>query len=101
MQSSVVASVNPDGTVNLIEGSTDIGGSRASLAMQLAETLGIGYDEVKPSVVDTDSIGHNDVTGGSRTTHASGEAVYEAGLDIQRQMVSRAASLWACEESDV
>ena len=41
LQSSVVVAVNPDGTVNLIEGSTDIGGTRASLAMQLAETLGI------------------------------------------------------------
>jgi xanthine dehydrogenase molybdenum-binding subunit len=30
----------PDGTVNLIEGSTDIGGSRAAIAMQLAETPG-------------------------------------------------------------
>jgi xanthine dehydrogenase molybdenum-binding subunit len=101
MQSSVIASVNPDGTINLIEGSTDIGGSRASLAMQLAETLGITYDEVRPIVVDTDSIGHNDVTGGSRTTHASGEAVYKAGLDIQQQMITRAASLWACDESDI
>ena len=74
MQSSVVASVNPDGTVNLIEGSTDIGGTRAALAMQLAETLGIPYDAVRPTVVDTDSVGHNDVTGGSRTAYASGQA---------------------------
>ena len=101
MQSSVVASVNPDGTVNLIEGSTDIGGTRASLAMQLAETLGIEYDSVRPTVVDTDSVGHNDVTGGSRTAYASGQAVYEAGLDIQQQMVARAAQLWECEAEDV
>ncbi len=101
MQSSVVASVNPDGTVNLIEGSTDIGGTRASLAMQLAETLGIPYDSVRPTVVDTDSVGHNDVTGGSRTAYASGQAVYEAGLDIQQQMVARAAQLWECEPEDV
>ena len=101
MQSSVVASVNPDGTVNLIEGSTDIGGTRAALAMQLAETLGIPYDAVRPTVVDTDSVGHNDVTGGSRTAYASGQAVYEAGLDIQRQMTERAAGLWECEAADV
>ena len=101
MQSSVVASVNPDGTVNLIEGSTDIGGTRAALAMQLAETLGIPYDAVRPTVVDTDSVGHNDVTGGSRTAYASGQAVYEAGLDIRRQMTERAAGLWECEPADV
>ncbi len=101
MQSSVVAAVNPDGTVNLIEGSTDIGGTRASLAMQLAETLGIGYEAVRPSVADTDSIGHNDVTGGSRVTFATGMAVFEAGMDIRRQMTARAAKLWGCSEDDV
>ncbi|MGD9932975.1 MAG: xanthine dehydrogenase family protein molybdopterin-binding subunit [Dehalococcoidia bacterium] len=93
LQSSVVVSVNPDGTINLVEGSTDIGGTRASLTMQLAETLGVGYDDIHATVVDTDSVGHNDVTGGSRTTFASGLAVHEAGLDIQRQMIQRASAL--------
>ena len=40
-ETSVSASVNADGRVNLVVGSADIGGTRASLAMQLAETLGI------------------------------------------------------------
>ncbi len=101
LQSSVAVSVNPDGTVNLIEGSTDIGGTRASLAMQCAETLGIPYELVKPTVVDTDSIGHNDVTGGSRTTFASGMVTHEAALDVLRQMKSRAASLWQVTDEDV
>jgi CO/xanthine dehydrogenase Mo-binding subunit len=43
-QSSVVINVNADGTVSLVEGSTDIGGTRASIAMQAAETLGIPYE---------------------------------------------------------
>ena len=63
--SSVNITVNPDGTVNLIEGSVDIGGSRASIAQQAAETLGIPYAAVKPTVVDTDSIGYTMVTGGA------------------------------------
>jgi len=101
MQSSVVVAVNPDGTVNLVEGSTDIGGTRASLAMQLAETLAIPYEAIRPIVADTDSIGHNDVTGGSRTTFASGMAVYEAGKDVIREMSSRAAKLWSVGPDDV
>jgi CO/xanthine dehydrogenase Mo-binding subunit len=101
MQSSVVANVNSDGTINLVEGSTDIGGTRASLAMQLAETLSVPFEQVKPTVVDTDSIGHNDVTGGSRTTFASGLACFEAGMDIRRQMIARAAKLWGVPEEDV
>ena len=64
-KSSVSASVNPDGRVNLLEGSTDIGGSRAAIAMQLAETLGISAEDINPRVVDTDSVGYNDGTGGS------------------------------------
>jgi CO/xanthine dehydrogenase Mo-binding subunit len=61
----------------------------------------VDYETIRPSVVDTDSIGHNDVTGGSRTTFASGLAVYEAGMDIRRQMVARAAKLWGVAEEDV
>ncbi len=65
--------VNTDGTVSLIEGSTDIGGSRTSLSQQAAEVLGIPVTDIHPSVVDTDSIGFTGVTGGSRTTFATGQ----------------------------
>ncbi|MEX2237869.1 MAG: xanthine dehydrogenase family protein molybdopterin-binding subunit [Dehalococcoidia bacterium] len=101
MRSSVTVSINPDGTVNLIEGSTDIGGTRTSLAMQLAETLGITAEDVKPTVVDTDSVGYNDVTGGSRVTFASGMAVYEAGMDMRRQLIARAAELMGAEAEEL
>ncbi len=101
LKSSVTANVNADGTVNLIEGSTDIGGSRASIAMQLAETLGITAEEVYPQVGDTDTAGYTDVTGGSRVTFATGLAAYEAGLDIQRQMKTLAAKIWKCDAADV
>lgn len=74
--------VNRDGTVSLVEGSTDIGGSRASIAMQLAETLGIPYTDVHPQVVGTTGAGYNDITAGSRTTFGTGWAVYELGEEI-------------------
>jgi xanthine dehydrogenase molybdenum-binding subunit len=101
LKSSCSANVNTDGTVSLIEGSTDIGGTRTSIAMQLAETLGIRAEDVKPAVVDTDSVGYTDVTGGSRTTYATGIAAVETAKDIQRQMVARAAQQWKLGESDV
>jgi CO/xanthine dehydrogenase Mo-binding subunit len=93
-QSSVVINVNSDGTVSLVEGSTDIGGTRASIAMQAAETLGIPYEDVRPSVVGTDGVGYTDVTGGSRTTFATGYAAYEAARDVIRQMKERLAQRW-------
>ena len=101
LKSSVSATVNDDGTVNLSEGSTDIGGTRTSIAMQLAETLGIASEDVRPQVVDTDSVGYTDVTGGSRTTFATGLAAYKLGLDLQDQMTKRAAILWDCSPADV
>ena len=101
LKSSVVASVNSDGTVNLTEGSTDIGGTRTSIAMQMAEVLGLESDDINPRVVDTDNIGYTDVTGGSRTTFATGMAAYEAGRDLQRQMTVRAADLWECKPEDI
>ncbi|GAA4439596.1 xanthine dehydrogenase family protein molybdopterin-binding subunit [Bremerella cremea] len=101
LKSSVTATVNHDGTVNLLEGSTDIGGTRTSIAMQLAETLGISAEAVHPKVVDTDSVGYTDVTGGSRTTFATGLAAYEVGLDLRKQLCQRAAILWECDPSEV
>jgi CO/xanthine dehydrogenase Mo-binding subunit len=94
LQSSCTISVNSDGSVVLVEGSTDIGGTRTSIAMQAAEVLGIPAESVQPSVADTDSIGYTAVTGGSRTTFATGFAAYEAANDVMRQMKERAARLW-------
>ena len=99
--SSVNITVNPDGTVNLIEGSVDIGGSRASIAQQAAETLGIAYEDIKPQVVDTDSIGYTMVTGGSRTTFATGWAAILAAEDVKSQMTARAASIWDVPAEEV
>jgi CO/xanthine dehydrogenase Mo-binding subunit len=101
LRSSVNVSVQPDGTVNLVEGNTDIGGTRASLAMQLAETLGIDYTDVKPMVVDTDAIGYNDVTAGSRTTYGTGMAVNKAGLNLIEEMKKLLAPAWQVELGDI
>ena len=101
LRSSVSATVNVDGTVALVEGSPDIGGTRASIAMQLAETLGIAAEDVNPTVADTDSVGYTDVTGGSRVTFSTGIAAVKAARDIQRQLVQRAALVWDVDPGDV
>ena len=101
LKSSVIISVNRDGTVKLIEGSTDIGGTRASIAMQAAEVLGIPAEDVRPSVVDTESVGYTDVTGGSRVTYATGYAAYNAAQDTIKEMCKRVAKLWDIQEDYV
>ena len=96
-QSSCAISVNPDGTVALVEGSTDIGGTRTSVSMQAAEVLGLKVQDVQPTVVDTDSVGYTDLTGGSRVTHSTGMAAIQAAEDIKQQMIERVAKLWDTE----
>ena len=93
-QSSVNINVNKDGAISLIEGSTDIGGTRTTIAMQAAEALGIPVEDVHPSVVDTDSVGYTLGTGGSRVTFATGWAAYLAAEDVKKTAIERAASIW-------
>jgi len=100
-KSSASASVNNDGSVNLMEGSVDIGGSRTSLAMQLAETLGIAAEDVRPFVADTNEVGYTEGTYGSRTTFATGWAVIETGKALIEKLKERAAILWEVEKDTV
>lgn len=100
-QSSATVSINADGTANVVTGSPDIGGSRASCAMIAAEVLGLKAEEVNPVVADTDSIGHTDVTGGSRVTFATGYAVYDAAQSAVKTLKERAATLWKVKPENV
>jgi xanthine dehydrogenase molybdenum-binding subunit len=101
LQSSATVNIHTDGSVSVVTGSVDIGGSRAVMAMIAAEVLGLDVNEVRPLVGDTDSIGHTDVTGGSRVTVATGLAVYRAAHDALRQLKERAAKLWEKKSEEV
>ena len=101
MESSCSIAVNGDGTISLVEGSTDIGGTRVVIAMHAAEVLGIPAEDVHPSVGDTDSVGYTMLTGGSRTAFATGWAAYECAQDIKKQMIGRAASIWDVSAEDL
>lgn len=100
-ETSSSASVNADGDINLVLGSVDIGGTRASLAMQLAETLGLSAQDIHPRIVNTDSVGFTGNTGGSRTTFAGGWAAHDLAELIKQKMVERAAKIWECDASAV
>ena len=101
MQSSAEVRIAEDGMVTVMEGSPDIGGSRAGMALMAAETLGVPYEQVKAHVGDTESTGFCNVTGGSRTTFATGMAVVQACEDIIAQCKQRAALTWDLDEEQV
>ena len=93
--------IGVDGTVSLAVGTVDVGGSRASLSLIAAEELGIPYERVKCNVADTTSLGHNDMTEGSRGTFSSGMATIFAARDAVRVLRERAARTWEIDVEEV
>jgi CO/xanthine dehydrogenase Mo-binding subunit len=62
--------------------------------MQAAEVLELPLEKINSSMVDTDSIGFANDSGGSRTTMATGIAAIEAARDAIGQMRQEAAKIW-------
>jgi CO/xanthine dehydrogenase Mo-binding subunit len=93
--------VSDDGTVTLIEGNPDIGGSRASMAAMVAEELGIDYASVRPIIGDTSSVGFSHLTAGSRVTFATGMACVQAARNAIKVASDRAAKIWGVSEDEV
>ena len=99
--SGATIAVNADGTVTIATGSPDIGGSRASMAIMAAETLGIDYDKVQSLVSHTEAVPFCHVTGGSRVTFATGLAVIDACNKVIADMCARAALIWEVDAEGV
>jgi CO/xanthine dehydrogenase Mo-binding subunit len=93
-ESSAQVHVNEDGSITAATGSPDIGGSRASIGMMVAEVLGVPAAKVRTIVADTASIGFTHVTGGSRVTFATGMAATQAAEKVVDDLKRRAAQIW-------
>ena len=93
-QTSLILSLNEDGTISVSMGTPDIGGLRASVSMMVAETLGVDYARIATTVGDTAQLGYNFITGGSRATYASGMAAVDAAKQVIAQACERAAKIW-------
>ncbi len=93
-ESSAQMSINEDGSVVVMTGHPDIGGSRASTANIAAELLGIDHSKVQVLIGDTSSIGFSNLTGGSRVTFASAMVVTQAAEQVITQLRQRAAKIW-------
>ncbi|MFT7594714.1 MAG: CO/xanthine dehydrogenase Mo-binding subunit [Paracoccaceae bacterium] len=100
-ETSVSLALSMDGSVQLMVGTPDIGGSRASMALMAAEELGIPYENIRTTIADTASLGYNEVSHGSRVTYASGLATIEAARDTIKKLCARAAAKWGIDEDAV
>ncbi len=101
METSVSMALSEDGSVQVMVGTPDIGGSRASMALMAAEELGIPYENVRVTVADTASLGFNEQIHGSRVTYASGLATIKASRDAIKKLCARAAAKWGIEPEAV
>jgi len=100
-QTCVDVNIAADGTVTVAQGTIDVGGSRASIAMAVAEELGISYENVRSIVADTSSLGHNDMTDGSRGTFSSSMAAIFASRNAVKVLRERAAKMWEISIGEV
>ena len=91
----------PDGTVTISLGTADVAGSRMSMSMMAAEEFGIPVDRVRSTLADTNSLGYNRVTAGSRTTFSSGMIVVDSARKIIAELCRRAAKIWNVPEEAV
>ena len=99
--STAAVSITEDGSVLVTTGSPDIGGSRAAMAIMAAETLQVAYEQVRVNIADTSSIGYSMLTGGSRTTYATGMAVIQACDALIASMRERVAAMWSVDASAI
>ncbi len=100
-ETTVSLVLNEDGTLGLTAGTPDIGGLRASLCMMASEELKVPLEKIRVQIGDTNQLGYNFLTGGSRSTFSSGMATVEAARDIKREAIKRAAKLWELPEEAV
>lgn len=100
-ETSTSMNLAPDGTVTIITGTADVAGSRISIAMMAAEELGIDVDKVRITMADTNSLGFNRVTAGSRTTYSVGMTVVDNARHCIDELCRRAAQIWDVPEDAV
>ena len=100
-ESSAQVNVNEDGTVVVVTGHPDVGGSRASMVNIVAEMLGIDYRQVQALIGDTSVIGFSALTGGSRVTFAAGLVVTRATERVILTLRERAAKIWKIDPEAV
>ena len=93
-ESSAQVYINEDGTVVVVTGHPDIGGSRAAIANICAELLGIDYRRVSVLIGDTATVGFSNLTGGSRVLFASAMVVTQSTDKIIATLRERAAKIW-------
>jgi CO/xanthine dehydrogenase Mo-binding subunit len=91
--------LNGDGTASIISASNEIGGGERTMMKLIAvEALGLPWESVNITpYIDTDLTTDTGGSGGSRQTDSGGWGVYDAALDVRRQLFAAAATKAAAD----
>jgi xanthine dehydrogenase YagR molybdenum-binding subunit len=85
--------INPDGTVEVITGTHDIGtGTKTALSQIAAEELGVPIESVRLQLGDTQKGPFAPASWGSMTTPSMGPAVRGAAADARQQLLEIASA---------
>jgi CO/xanthine dehydrogenase Mo-binding subunit len=91
--SQVVIKMRPDGSVDVLIGSVDIGqGARTIVRQIAAQELGVPIEKVNVTAVDSDSSPLDTGTFASRVTHQTGNATLEAARETRQVLFEVAAA---------
>ena len=90
--SQAIVKMQPDGSVDVLIGTVDIGQGIRSVVRQIAaQELGVPIDKVNVTLVDTDSSPLDTGTFASRATHQTGNAVLRAAREAREVLFEVAA----------
>jgi CO/xanthine dehydrogenase Mo-binding subunit len=99
---TAVVRVQPDGSVTVMAGSTEIGQGSATVLPQIAAAeMGVPLERVRLVQSDTGAVAYDRSTGASRTTTLMGLAIMRAAADARRQLVEWAGEVLAAEDDIV
>ncbi|HWP56281.1 MAG TPA: xanthine dehydrogenase family protein molybdopterin-binding subunit [Candidatus Acidoferrales bacterium] len=94
--------LQPDGSVAVFAGSTEMGqGVRTVLSQIVAEELRLPVESVKVVRADTTVTPYDNSTGSSRSTTLMGTAVQNAARDLKKQLLAIAAAAFKTKPSAV
>jgi CO/xanthine dehydrogenase Mo-binding subunit len=100
--SQAFVKMRPDGSVDVLIGTVDIGQGIRSVARQIAaEELGVSLDRVNVTTVDSDTSPLDTGTFASRATHQTGNAVLAAAREAREVLFEVAAGQLGVEPDEL
>ncbi len=100
--SSILIKANTDGTVIIFSGASEIGqGSDTVLCQIVAEELGIGMEDIKITLPDTDLTPPDTISASSRVTFMAGNAAKRAAFNLKQKLFKAVAEKLEANVNDL